>query len=86
MTYANATSLRRMSTSHNGHILFGVSLALYLDLVDLISRAERDSQMRSNYAFEPPGWRLIRRAVGALRKSAPAARSYCRFAAAQRER
>jgi len=40
----------------------------------------------SNNAFEPSDWRQLWRAAGALREFAPAARSYRRLAAAQRER
>ena len=41
---------------------------------------------RPNIAFEPTGWRYLRRAAGALEEFAPAARSNCRCAAAQRGR
>jgi len=40
--------------------------------------------MSSNIAFEPTGLPRLGRAAGALGESEPAARSYCRFAAAQR--
>lgn len=43
-------------------------------------------KLPSNNAFEPSGWPLRRRATGAAGKSAPAARSCCRHAAAQRGR
>ena len=42
--------------------------------------------MWPNYAFEPSGLRQLWRAAGARGKFAPAARSYCPFAAAQRGR
>lgn len=41
--------------------------------------------MCPNYAFEPPDWPRLWRAAGALREFSAAARSDCRFAAAQRE-
>jgi hypothetical protein len=40
----------------------------------------------SNYAFEPAAGRQFRPVAGALRESAPAARTRRSFAAAQRER
>jgi hypothetical protein len=40
----------------------------------------------SNNAFEPPGAPDLRRAEGACEELAPAARSCCRLAAAQRGR
>jgi len=42
--------------------------------------------MSSNHAFEPADWRFLSRAAGTLGQFAPAARSGCRFAAAQRGR
>ena len=42
--------------------------------------------MSSNIAFEPPDCPLSRRATGALRESAPAARSSWSLAAAQLQR
>jgi hypothetical protein len=45
-----------------------------------------DLALPPNIAFEPPGWPHLRRAAGGGGESAPAARSDCRRAAAQRGR
>ena len=42
--------------------------------------------MRPNIALEPPVWPQLRLAAGAFGEPAPAARSVCPFAAAQRGR
>jgi hypothetical protein len=47
---------------------------------------ELSGAVRLNNAFEPSVNRYCKHAAGGIRESAPAARSDCRFTAAQRER